>query len=80
MIDKERNKVFIVPLDLIKVLKFLNDQREYWKSYNDELRKDATDMIFTPDGYKSDYHFSWSKEQEYEWLLEKFKNEWHKFV
>jgi hypothetical protein len=80
MIDKERNKVFIVPLDLIKVLKFLNDQREYWKSYNDELRKDGTDMIFTPDGYKSDYHFGWSKEQEYEWLLEKFKNEWHKFV
>lgn len=80
MIDETKNEVFIVPLDLLKVLRFFKQQQNYWSKYNDEVASNSLDILKEDDSWKSEYYFGQGKESEYEWLIDKFTNEWHKFV
>ena len=80
MIDETKNKIFVVPLDLLKVIKYFSKKREYWENYNQTISENASELLTNGNSYMRDLTYGSSKEEEYELLIKKFTEDWHKFI
>ena len=68
-------------IDLNKLLKFLYENRDYWKTSSDNLLKDASELVIYGDefgkSYMTDVHFCDGNQRAYEFMLDKFKNHYY---
>jgi hypothetical protein len=68
-------------IDLNKLLKFLYENRDYWKTNSDNLLKDASELVIYGDefgkSYMIDVHFCDGNQRAYEFMLDKVKNDYY---
>jgi hypothetical protein len=69
-------------IDLNKLLKFLYENRNYWKSNSDNLLKEASELVMYGEdhakSYMTDFHFCDGNQRAYEFMLDKVKNDYYK--